>query len=120
MTDKAKRTPKNAEGPFFVRAAECFACRLPEGHAPDLMEYDKENGSCYFKRQPVTLEETKRAVYALCVSCVGAVDYDGNNPLILNIRDAYQNSTADTDWRGITKLIDDIRLEPDMASTSGE
>ena len=118
--EKAKRTPKNAEGPFFVRADECLACCNPEAEAPCLMAFDEENYSCYFKRQPVTLEETKRAVHALCVSCVGAVDYDGDNPLILRIRDERNNSTGDTDWRGITKLIDDIRLEPDEMRTGEE
>ena len=80
MPEKAKRTPKNVADPFFVEADLCIACCLPEVEAPDLMGYDEENESCYFKRQPVTRDETKRAFHAISVSCCGAVQYDGASP----------------------------------------
>jgi hypothetical protein len=34
---------------------------------------------CYFKRQPETAAETRRAVDAVCVSCCGAVRYAGSD-----------------------------------------
>jgi glycerophosphoryl diester phosphodiesterase len=76
--------PKNAPGPFYVANEQCIACDAPYQEAPDLMDFETEEGyHCYFKRQPSTTEEVERAIRACSVSCVGAVRYAGNDPAIL-------------------------------------
>ena len=77
-----KRHPLNAEGEFFVEYDMCLACDAPYSKAPDLMDYD-ENIHCYFKRQPETEEEVEQAINAVCVSCIEAVLYLGDDPKIL-------------------------------------
>ena len=81
--EKRERTPLNAPGPFFTEKDCCIACRVPEAEAPDLMAFDAEGGSCYFRRQPVTPDEVQRAINAVAVSCCDAVQYDGDDPAIL-------------------------------------
>jgi hypothetical protein len=79
---KHKRTPLNAKGDFYVEKDTCLICMAPEHEAPGLMGYDEETG-CYFKRQPQTPEEIEHAVEAVWVSCVQALRYAGNDPVIL-------------------------------------
>lgn len=79
---KPERTPLNAEGDFYVEKDTCLICMAPEHEAPELMGYDKGTG-CYFKRQPATPEELEHAIEAVWVSCVEALRYAGNDPVIL-------------------------------------
>jgi hypothetical protein len=81
--EKRARTPLNAPGPFFTEKDFCISCGAPEAEAPDLMAFDEERGSCYFRRQPETAEEIDRACRAVEVSCCDAVQYDGDDPHIL-------------------------------------
>ena len=76
-------TPKNAPGPFVVLKDHCITCGAPEAEAPELMAHDEEANSCYFRRQPITGEETDRAIRAVQVSCCEAVVYRGVDPEIL-------------------------------------
>ncbi len=73
----------NAPGPFFVERDQCFACRAPEHEAPELMSFDEQGGSCYFHRQPKSLEEIEHAIQAVWVACCDAVHYEGDDPKIL-------------------------------------
>ena len=77
-----ERAPLNAEGDFYVEKDVCLACMAPEYEAPELMAYDEQT-FCYFKRQPATAEELDHAIEAVCVSCIAALRYAGNDPLIL-------------------------------------
>ena len=79
---KRERTPLNAEGGFYVEKDTCLNCMAPEHVAPGLMGHDEETG-CYFKRQPETPEEVEQATEAVRVSCVEALRYAGNDPMIL-------------------------------------
>ena len=81
--EKRIRTPLNAAGPFFTEKDCCISCGAPEAEAPDLMAYDDERWSCYFRRQPTTPEEVEQACRAVEVSCCDAVQYDGDDPKIL-------------------------------------
>jgi hypothetical protein len=87
-------TPKNAPGPFYVGRDECISCLAPEHEAPDLMAFDAEVGSCYFARQPVTAEETERAIRAVCVACCDAVRYEGADPDILSRIEALRGGVS--------------------------
>ena len=84
--DNIKPYYKNASGPFVVNDGECIACGAPEAEAPDLMAFDEEGRSCYFKKQPETPEELDRALRAVCVSCCEAVRYTGNDSKVLERR----------------------------------
>ena len=81
--EKRERTPLNAPGPFFTEKDCCISCMAPEAEAPDLMAFDEVNGSCYFRRQPVTPDEVEQACRAVAVSCCDGVQYDGDDPVIL-------------------------------------
>ena len=48
--DNTKPYHKNVPGPFIVNDGECIACCAPEAEAPDLMAFDEEGHSCYFKK----------------------------------------------------------------------
>ena len=78
-----ERTPLNAEGDFYVEKDLCLACMAPEYEAPELMGFDEET-FCYFKRQPTTPEELDHAIEAVCVSCIAALRYAGNDPEVLD------------------------------------
>ena len=80
---KRQRTPLNAPGPFSTEKDCCISCMAPEAEAPDLMAFDEEHGSCYFRRQPVTSDELERACLAVAVACCDAVQYDGDDPHII-------------------------------------
>lgn len=80
--------PKNAPGPFYVEDGFCLSCEAPESEAPDLMAHDWDDEdtschSCYFRKQPQTPDEVRRAVMAVYVSCCGAVRYAGDDPAVL-------------------------------------
>lgn len=77
----AARHRLDMAGPFYVIDGQCMACGAPEQQAPALMS--NEEGHCYFLRQPITAEETNRAIRALFVSCCGAVRYGGQDPEVL-------------------------------------
>ncbi len=77
-----ERTPMNAEGDFYVEKDMCLACMAPEYEAPELMGFDEQT-FCYFKRQPETPEELEHAIEAVCVSCIAALRYAGNDPAIV-------------------------------------
>jgi hypothetical protein len=51
--------PRSVPGPFYVTAGCCTACGVPD-EAPDVFEYD--DGHCFVKRQPVTLDELQRTL----------------------------------------------------------
>jgi hypothetical protein len=72
-------TPSNSPGDFYVAKGECITCGAPEAEAPTLMSFDEEANSCYFKRQPATLEELNQAIRAVWVSCCRAVRYRGSD-----------------------------------------
>ncbi len=84
MTDfPVDPTSSNVPGPFYVSRDECMACGAPEHEAPELMAFDEERFSCYFRRQPETPEEVEHAIRAVWASCCRAVRYAGNDPKIL-------------------------------------
>jgi hypothetical protein len=76
--------PLNAPGDFYVEDGLCLACQAPEHEAPDLIGHCVDSYHCYFKRQPVTPEETLLAVRAVQVGCCGAVRYGGADRNILS------------------------------------
>lgn len=76
------RHPNNAPGPFFVEDGLCITCGIPELEAPDLIA-GTDDGHCYFRKQPVTPDEVRRAIAAVNISCCGAVQYGGDDPDIL-------------------------------------
>ena len=80
---KPERTPLNVDGDFYVEKDVCLNCMAPESEAPELMGFDKEAYSCYFKRQPQTPDELKHAMEAIRCSCVEALRYAVNNPTII-------------------------------------
>lgn len=79
-----ERYKLNAEGDFYVEDGVCTACDAAPSEAPELIVYDEETYNCYFKRQPKTLEEVEKAIKAVCVSCVEALRYSGNDTKILD------------------------------------
>ena len=62
----------------------------PEHEAPDLMGFfdggqaGAGRSHCYFKTQPETPEETKRAINAIRVACCGALRYGGDDPEVID------------------------------------
>jgi hypothetical protein len=82
MADR-ERTPLNAPGPFYTEEDVCMSCGAPEAEAPDLMAFDAERGSCYFRRQPATPDELAQAIQAVCVACCHGVHYAGNDAEVL-------------------------------------
>ena len=80
---EAERVGLNAPGPFYTAEGQCMMCGAPEAEAPDLMAFDEARGTCYFRRQPATPEETVRAVHAVAVACCDGVRYAGSDPMIL-------------------------------------
>ena len=95
MPNNTKPYYKNALGPFVVNDGECIACCAPEAEAPDLMAFDEEGQSCYFKKQPETPEELDRALRAVCVSCCEAVRYAENDPEVLKRRTVIEAQLAE-------------------------
>ena len=85
MPEPAKRVAKNAPGDFFVHQDQCIACQICVDMAPELMGYDRSErfSTCYFSIHPSSSAELERALEAYASCCIGAVDYEGNNPDIL-------------------------------------
>jgi len=91
------RFPGNADGPFYTTGhecvgvtefggmmADCLQCQAPEHEAPDLLApVNEENLNTYFVRQPATQEEMERACNAICVCCVAALRYGGQDRKII-------------------------------------
>jgi hypothetical protein len=82
-----RRYPLNAAGDFYVADRLCIACTAPEHEAPELMAHDEAHDGyhCYFRRQPSTPEELRRAIRAVGVGCCGAVRYGGTDPEVLRL-----------------------------------
>jgi hypothetical protein len=80
---KYKRFPGNVPGAFYVEDDICMNCRAPQVAAPDLMDFDEEARSCYFKKQPSTLEEYEQAIQAVWVSCCDSIHYSTDDPVVL-------------------------------------
>ncbi len=57
----------------------------PEAEAPELMGFidQGKESDCYFKRRPVTPEETAKAIRAISASCNGALCYEGTDNVII-------------------------------------
>ena len=94
------RFPKNADGPFYTTGhvsrtfdnpetppemrGNCLWCGAPEAEAPELFApFDDTYEDTYFIRQPVTAEETARAIRAVQVCCIRAVRYGGKDREII-------------------------------------
>jgi len=72
------------KGDFYVMSDECIVCGAPQAEAPDLIDHSKlVHDVCYFKKQPETPEEIRRAIDAISVSCINALRYRGTNEAIL-------------------------------------
>ena len=84
MSEQAKRVSKNVSGPWLVRDKECLLCELCVHEAPGLMTCDDTEGNwgCYFTKQPTTPKEEEQALNAYESCCIGAVDYEGDDPAI--------------------------------------
>ena len=79
MSKKAYKL--NAPGDFFIEDGECLACTLPISKSPNLIGEDDFH--CYFKKQPKSDEEIEDAIFAMEVSCCGAVRYKGKDTNII-------------------------------------
>jgi len=86
------RYPFN-KGDFYINNGDCISCGAPQAEAPDLIEHGKEDGHCYFKKQPQTEKELDQAISALMVSCINALRYGGTEEKIL--KRLYENGLAD-------------------------
>src|SRR5262245_45332880 len=75
------RAPEDAPGDFYVVVGECTLCVAPLAEAPNLMAACGH--SCFFKKQHSTAEEVDQAINAISVSCVEALRYGGDDPVIL-------------------------------------
>jgi hypothetical protein len=86
---KFEREPQNTPGPFYVAKDQCIICMLPHQLAPDLIGFheprlDSHAGShCYFKQQPVTVEEVELAVQCVDSACCGALRYCGDDKTVI-------------------------------------
>ena len=111
--------PKNAPGPFFVENGECISCGMPEHVAPDLIgrayDYDDESKGwhCYFKKQPETPDELKRAIRAVNESCCGAVWYSGTDEKIVWQCNTYPVNGQSTFLNSSRNSCRPITWEPD-------
>jgi hypothetical protein len=77
------RYHENSQGDFYVECGVCTSCGAPQAEAPDLIDHSKQDGHCYFKKQPETEEEIERAINAISVSCISGLRYGGTNEKIL-------------------------------------
>lgn len=93
--------PENSAGPFYVDDGYCIFCAAPHAEAPTLIGWIKDGPHhCIFRKQPETADEIDQALNAMCVSCVCALRYSGDDPNILERLKA----------RGMSHLCD--RLTP--------
>ena len=80
---KYSAQPENI-GDFYVTKDECITCGAPEAEAPDIIEHSEKNdGQCFFKKQPETENEIDQAIKAMMISCIGALRYGGNDQKII-------------------------------------
>ena len=86
------RYPLN-KGDFYISNGDCIACGAPQVEAPDLIDHGKEDGHCYFKKQPQTETELDQAINAMMVSCINALRYGGTEEKIL--KRLYEDGMAD-------------------------
>lgn len=85
--------PTNSRKGFYVEMDACIACGAPQPEAPELIDHTKEDGDCYFKKQPETEEELVKAIKAMWVSCINGLRYGGNDEAI--IKRLYQVGLGD-------------------------
>lgn len=79
-----ERVPENAPGDFFVERDRCMQCCVPHAEAPELLnDPTVPFRECYFRRQPASAMEIEHALRAVCVSCMDALHYAGDDPKIL-------------------------------------
>jgi len=94
----------SAQG-FYVFPNECIGCGAPESVAPDLMGHDEApHYGCRFLRQPETPAEVDQAIAAVNASCCGAVQYLGDDPVILKRMGLEQQVRVDQ-WRAAVSPI---------------
>ncbi len=72
-------TPRNVPGPFYAAKGCCMACSMTAEAAPDLIGFDEDAMSCFFRKQPTKPDELDRAIQAVKVSCCGALRYRGSD-----------------------------------------
>ena len=78
-----ERVSLGEPGHFYVERHCCLSCRAPELEAPELMAFDEQEGTCYFRRQPSTPQELDNAISAVRASCIAAVRYGGHDLEVL-------------------------------------
>ncbi|HEY8970717.1 MAG TPA: ferredoxin [Puia sp.] len=89
---RCERYPLN-KGDFYVSNGECIACGAPQTEAPEIIEHRKEDGHCYFTRQPETEAEQDQVILAMRISCIDALRYGGTDEKIL--KRLYENGMSD-------------------------
>jgi len=72
-----------AVGDFYTVPHECISCGYPATLAPDLIAHHRQQGHCYFTKQPTNQHELQQAIAAANGSCVANVRYRGNDPAII-------------------------------------
>jgi len=75
---------KSAFADFYVQAACCISCGVPQAVAPDLVGWTNEKfPQCYWLKQPQTADELDRAIKVIHTQEIGCHRYSGNDPEIL-------------------------------------
>jgi len=82
--NERERYVLNAKGDFYVENGICLCCMIPENEAPELMDFNKTEMHCYFKRQPLTDQELEHAIAAVAASEIQGLRYAGNDKYVLN------------------------------------
>jgi hypothetical protein len=73
----------NVSGPFYVEDGCCLASCIAVAEAPDLLELDRTQNHCYFKRQPQTPEEVKDVLRTMKFAEADCLRYEGTDNAIL-------------------------------------
>ncbi|MCE9598904.1 MAG: ferredoxin [Spirochaetia bacterium] len=76
MVDHRYKQPENAPGKWYVDST-CVPCHVCLEEAPGLLAYATDESHVFFKRQPVTAEETKLASNAMQACPTEAIGDDG-------------------------------------------
>ena len=77
--------PRSAPGDFYVEKGQCLAFGVPHVVARDLVGWaDEKLSYCFWKKQPETPAELKRAIAVLEAQELGCHRYAGTDPAILN------------------------------------